>query len=377
MAGSRLERGRFGAPLWTPPAGASAAPVVQTVRADDPGPLIQDFLATGFRLGKEPPLRQLVTGTGDPPRWSLVTHVHHAATDLVGALLFVRHQLRVAGEVAGFRRGPAVPPQQEPPLLWPAPRRRLRNPGYRASSPLVTHPAPPSATRHWRTFTVTRWRRFAAFSKSFYGFTWNDALLAAALEALAWWNRVQGGPTDRIGLWVPVNIRREPFQGFGNGASRIRVHREPSSVGSARSFIERCRAVRRVVDGKRRAGEWALPSRPLPAALLQRAAPLVRRWLDRPWADFGTAGFTHLERWPGDDDPTLQGLSGVEVVTCLHRRHPLYFAAMSRAGQTQVTITWDPALLRSRDIDAIASAFAVSLSDRSFETREPPSSGRE
>ena len=361
VAGSRLGVGRYGAPVWIPCPGASAAPVVQTTLEDDPGPLIQDFLAPPFRLAEEPPLRQLMVGTGDPPRWSLVTHVHHAASDLVGALLFVQRQLQAAKEGALA----PLPPQREPPHLRAAPRRRDRNPGFRPSTPLSTQAAPCSATRRWRTFEVARPPRFRKLSPSFDGFTWNDALLAAALEALAEWNRQQGGATARLGLWVPMNIRQERFDGFGNGASRIRVHRDASTVGSARSFVERCRAVRRAVEHKKRTGEWALPAWSPPPALARSAAPLLRRWLDRPWADFGTAGFTHLGRWPGDSDPAFAGVSRMEVVACLHRRHPLYFVAMSRAGKTAVTITWDPALLRTRDIEAITGAFSDALSERS------------
>ena len=194
-------------------------------------------------------------------------------------------------------------------------------------------------------------------------------LLAAALEALAAWNEGRRASTSRIGLWVPMNIRREPSQGFGNGASRIRIHREPVPSRSRKLFIERCRAVRREVDRKKRAGEWALPFLPTPAPLVRAAAPLLRRWLARPWADFCTAGFTHLERWPGDDDPVLAGISGIEVVACLHRRHPLYFAAMSLADRTLITVTWDPALLRSVDIEAIVAAFMTPLNDPKFGAR--------
>lgn len=351
--------------MWEPLAEGSPALVVRTTRDSDPAPLIEEFLAVPFRLEEEPPLRQLLASAGDPPRWSLITHVHHAATDLVGALLFVRRQLRVAAGTEVARPSP----QWGPPKLRPAPHRPIRNPGFRVSTPLATFSGPASAARRWRTLSVSR-EPFGSLSRPLDGFTWNDVLLAAALEALAAWNDRRRAPSSRIGLWVPMNIRQEPLRGFGNGASRIRIHRDPIPRGATKLFIERCRAVRRAVERKKRAGEWALPFLQAPAPLVAAAAPLLRRWLDRPWADFGTAGFTHLERWPGAGDPVLAGLSGIEVVACLHRRHPLYFVAMSLADRTLVTITWDPALLRSLDIEAVAAAFMSPLTDRRFGARK-------
>ncbi len=370
VAGSVLESGRLSAPVWTPAPGHCAAPTVRMTSEEDSTPLIDGFLAPRFRLEEEPPLRQLLAAGGDPPRWSLVTRIHHAASDLIGALLFIRRQLRVA-------QGEEVPPkapQRSSPLLQLRPERPARNPDSRPSTPLATRPAPRGSARRFRTFRVPR----LPSSGPRGGFRWNDALLAAALEALASWNDSQGSDSggnpsrrnhtpgaskSRIGLWVPMNIRRERFHGFGNGASRLRIHREPLPSGSAPSFEARCRAVRRTIDQKKRAGEWALPAWTPPAALARAAAPLLARWLDRPWADYGTAGFTHLGRWPGDEDPVFRGLEAIEVVACLHRRHPLYFAGMSHAGRTWVTITWDPALLAPQEIDTIAASFTNALSE--------------
>ena len=75
------------------------------------------------------------------------------------------------------------------------------------------------------------------------------------------------------------------------------------------------------------------PAVPVPPPLFPVAAPFLRRWLYRPWADFGTAGFTHLESWPGEEDPVLNEVTGMEVIACLHERHPLFFAAMSRESR--------------------------------------------
>ncbi len=361
VSSSRLYRPPFDIPRWEPQPAAPPALAIRVFPEGERIARIQEFLEAPFPLAAGPPLRQMLLGIGDPSSWSLVTQVHHAASDLVGTLLFVQRQLRMARGLDTM-----LPrPQRGSLKLHEAPKGARRNPGARSSTPVATRPGPPSAARCWRTFEVPR-EPLTSLAQTVGGFRWNDCLLAAALDALAAWNEHRGAAADRIGLWVPVNTRQEWLRGFGNGASRIRIHREPLSAVRSRMFLERCRSVRRLVYRKKRQGEWAIPALPVPPALFPVAAPFLRRWLYRPWADFGSAGFTHLEHWPGDDDPVLNDVSGMEVIGCLHRQHPLYFAAMSQSDQTVVTITWDPALLREEDIDFIANAFVAPLADPPF-----------
>ena len=360
-AGSRLRGPGFGLPAWELRPGASPVLAIRIFREDDPTERIQEFLGSPFRLAKEAPLRQMVLGTGEPPEWRLVTQVHHAASDLIGTLLFMQRQLQVAHGAGA----PPLRPQRTPPALREAAKGARRNPESGVSTALATRSGPRSATRDFRTLAISR-EPLASLAQTVGGFRWNDCLLAAALDALAAWNERQGAPADRIGLWVPTNIREERLAGFGNGASRIRIHREPVTTAKRRAFLERCRSVRRIVHRKKHRGEWTVPALPGPEWLFPVAAPFLGRWLDRRWADFGTAGFTHLEHWPGDGDPILDHVSGMEVIACLHRRHPLYFAAMSQGDETAVTITWDPALLRDEDIDFIADAFEAPLVDPPF-----------
>lgn len=361
LAGSRLRRRRLDVPVWEPRPGALPALAVRVFPEGEQIARIKEFLGSPFRPEDGPPLRQLLLGIGDPPSWSLITQVHHAVSDLVGVLLFLQWQLQVA---RGLVPSP-VRPHKLQPVLLEAPKGARRNPDRRSSTALATRSAPASAARSWRTVLVPR-EPLTSLSQTVGGFRWNDCLLAAALDALAAWNERQRARADRIGLWVPMNVRKERLRDFGNGASRIRVHREPVSAVKSRAFLERCRSVRRMVYRKKRAAEWAVPKLPVPNWIFPVAAPLLRRWLNRPWADFGSVGFTHLEQWPGDEEPVLNDVPGMEVIACLHRRHPLYFAAMSGNDQTAVTITWDPALLREEDIDFIAAAFIAPLADPPF-----------
>ena len=64
----------------------------------------------------------------------------------------------------------------------------------------------------------------------------------------------------------------------------------------------------------------------------------------------GSAAFSHVQRWPGQDDPVFAGLQELGVLGAMHRRHALMFAAVSLGDQTWMTITHDPALLWPEDI---------------------------
>ena len=77
------------------------------------------------------------------------------------------------------------------------------------------------------------------------------------LETLREWNQqhhTNGQP--RVGLWLPMNIRRESYAGFGNGTSRIRLY---ARYAPSASLIEKAREVRRQVPGR------SAESRGLPA----------------------------------------------------------------------------------------------------------------
>lgn len=361
VAGSRLRRPPFGVPSWETQPEAPPALVIRVFPEGERIRRIQEFVETPFSLREGPPLRQMLLGIGDPPEWSLVTQVHQAASDLIGTLLFVQRQLRMA---RGLETMPPRPQTGSPPLR-DAPKRAPRIAGARASSALATRPGPASAGRRWRTVMVPR-EPLASLSQTVGGFGWNDCLLAAALDALAAWNERQGAPAERIGLWAPMNARAERLRGFGNAMSPILVHRESVSEVESRAFLERCRSVSRIVYRNKRTGEGAVPSVPIPPALFPVAAPFFRRWLYRRRADLGTAGFTHLESWPGHEDPVLNDVSGMEVIGCLDARHPLSFAALSQGEHTAVTITWDPALLRDEDVGFIAAAFEAPLGNPPF-----------
>jgi len=316
--------------------------------AGSPVEAIQEFMRVPFRLASEAPVRQLLV-QHDAHRACLVTRVHHVAGDLLSTLMWVRHQLRVASG-----RDPCVVEAAPfgPLRLRRPPSRALRNPlAYRGRcEPIWTQAAKPSPERKWMAFRIEV-SEFLGLSRDRDGFTYNDVLLTCALDAFHWWNSRHGAADRKVGVWVPMNIREEPFRGFGNGTSRIRVHRRFAEGGS---FRAKCRQVRRQVDGSRRHGEWAVPEKHILTRLPFRlSTPLLRGYLNRPWADMGSAAVTHVEKWPGQMDAEFDDVCGIEVIGALDLRHALMIAAVTDRGATSVTLTCDPALLGVDDAGLI------------------------
>jgi len=114
VAGSRLRQPPFDLPCWETRPGAPPALVIRVFPEGERELRIQEFLEAPLSLRQGPPLRQMLLGIGDPPSWSLVTQVHHAASDLIGTLLFVQRQLRMA---RGLDTMPPRPQIVAPELL--------------------------------------------------------------------------------------------------------------------------------------------------------------------------------------------------------------------------------------------------------------------
>ena len=230
--------------------------------------------------------------------------------------------------------------------------------------PIWTRPAPPSAERRWKTLRIQA-SDFFGLSRSRDGFTYNDLLLTCALETLHWWN-VQHGVTGRkLGVWLPVNIRREAFSGFGNGTGRIRVYRRFPDSASLRM---KCREVRRQVDWSKQNGEWSVPEQHILTRLpFPLSAPILKAFLKRPWADMGSAAFSHIEKWPGQIESELEDVVKMEVIGALHIRHALMLAAVTHRDRTWMTLTYDPAQLWEDDVESVGQFLEHSFSSAARE----------
>ena len=336
---------------WSALEPAACESAFRAHRRTDSAAGVERFLKTPFLPETEPPLRQLWISDAQTGGGSLITRIHHCAADLISGLEWIRHQLRVA---AGLEEGCTEPASVTAPALAEPPPGAKRNPGWARCEPLWTRSGEPSGGRCWTTFWLDP-GPLLGLSRAAVGFTFNDVLAMAALETLHHWNRTHGEGGRKVGIWLPVNIRQDPLRGFGNASSRIRVRRDyPDHLVLA----DKCRAVRSQVDLARERGEWVVPQRTVLSRLPARVGfPLVRRYLDRPWADMGTAAFSHVQRWPGHGDSVFDGLKRFGVLGAMHRRHALMFVAVTCPDRTWLTITYDPALLCPEDIDLIKEQY--------------------
>jgi len=285
----------------------------------------------------------------------------------------LQHQLEVA---AGARAPLAQPAAYAPPLLrrHPAPRGRSAYAFRMPSDRLRVRSAAGSWSagearrpRRWRTMRVEM-APLQELTVRAGGFTYNDLLAASALESFRLWNaRAVDRRAPRIGLWVPVDIRDRPYEGFGNGSSRIRVYNRYSPTAG---LHDKCRIVRQQLEWSRQHGEWAVPElRALMRLPVRVLRPLLRGYFNRPWVDMGTGTFSHVQRSPLDTD-AFNDVEGIDIVGMLDTRHVLGVFAMSRAGATHLTFVYDPHRLDVDDVAELMSLYRDQLATALREGRE-------
>ena len=320
------------------------------------------FLDDDLDLTRDVPVRQLlVTGVPDG-RACLATRFHHAAGDYMSAMIWLRHQFRVALRL----RPEADEPPGPSPIALRGHRGRRGRGRYVFSWPasrLWRKGHQPSRNRRWVTTEIDANRLRAAATNSSSGgarFTYNDILVACTLQAFWLWNRARdhrGG--GRIGVWLPMNIRQQSQVGFGNGSSRIRIFREANGRVSLKDL---CYSVRLQVDRCKQEGQWSLPKLdPFARLPYGAAAFLLRTYLRRPWIDMATGVFSHAERWPGQGDEAFRNVERLEFVGQLHRRYPLALNATTLGKRTWLTFTHDPVLLSRNELERFVSLYRRQL----------------
>ena len=328
--------------------------VVSTPAGDDAVTRIEEFIDSPLDPREQMPVQQLLVANSAGSGAKLVTRFHHAAADGLSAGLWLGHQLRVAygeeppaRETSPFETLPLrthTSPVRKSRFAYAGPSDRLWSPGAR-----------PSRTRRWLTTNVAA-AELRRGCREAGGFTYNDLLAACALETFVLWNRAHGAGRDqRVGLWLPVNIRRQSSAGFGNGTSRIRLYAR--HMDAAR-LADKCREVRRQLSWCVRHGEWAVPEKtPLMSLPLWASAPLLRAYLGRPGVDMTTGVFSHAERWAGAGGEIFRHVEKIECVGQLHARHCAGIYGATHAGQTWLTFVYDPNLLPPGDARRLAGMY--------------------
>jgi hypothetical protein len=285
----------------------------------------------------------------------LVTRFHHVAADGFSAALWLQHQLSVArGLLAPVLS--ARPYQQAILRRHSAPVRQSKFAFGKPSSGLWTTKASVGLVRRWSTFdiAVADLRKLTRAK----GLSYNDLLATCALEVFAEWNQKKEHD-QRIGLWLPVNIRQKGSSRFGNGTSRIRLFRRYSSNDS---IVEKCLEVRRQIRWSLKHGEWSVPDRPFFTRLpLSIGGPILRTYLNRPGVDMATGVFTHVEKWSNAEDHAFDDLDRIESVGQLHKQHALSINAVTLRERTWFTFTYNAARLSSTDVQRLIDMYQVQI----------------
>ena len=325
--------------------------IVSTVSDCESRAAIERFIDEPFDLRHQPPVRQMLILNG-PTGASLVTRFHHSAADGLSAALWLGHQLNVAyglEEVERERR-----PFSDVPLRKLSTSVRRSEFAFDGASDQLWAPnTQPSGRRRWITigFPAAELQRACRRAG---GFTYNDLLAACTLEVLSQWNHAHSQGM-KIGLWMPMNVRRDAAVGFGNGTSRIRLYAQHKPDAS---FVEKCREVRRQVTWTSKYGEWVVPEiayfTRLPRPI---TGPLLRGYLRLPSVDMATGVFSHAGSWIANAGEAFKHVERIECVGLLHPRQRLALNAATHAGQTWASITYDPQLFSPADAQQLAQLY--------------------
>jgi hypothetical protein len=325
--------------------------IVATISDSESRSAIERFIDEPFDLRHQPPVKQTLILNG-PTGASLVTRFHHSAADGLSAALWLGHQLNVAYglEEIEVERAPFVDLQLR---NLPTSVRRSEFAFAGASDRLWTSNSQPSGRRRWITISWAAAELQQACRRA-GGFTYNDLLATCTLEVLSQWNN-EHSRGAKIGLWVPMNVRREATAGFGNGTSRIRVY---ARYNERASLIEKCREVRRQVSWTSKHGEWVVPEMTwftrLPRSIV---GPMLRGYLRLPSVDMATAVFSHAGSWIANAGKAFKDVERIECVGLLHPRQNLAINAATHGGRTWLSFTYDPQLLSAAEAQQLAHSY--------------------
>lgn len=304
---------------------------------------IEPFVNQPFDLRRDYPVRQLFTGS------TLATRFHHAAADGMSAAMWLGHQLSIAYGLTPVTNSAEVVLRTAETSV-----RRSTFAYEGACDPLWSTNATRSGTRQWiiRGFACEDLRRACRRTG---GFTYSDLLATCTLEVFSQWNqRHTNNGRPRVGLWLPMNIRRRSSEGFGNGTSRIRLYaRYSPSV----SLVDKAREIRRQVSWSTEHGEWVVPDVPLLTRLPRWITrPALRSYLNRPSIDMATGVFSHAERWGGASE-AFRHVERIECVGLLHTRQNLAVNGATHRGYTWLTFTYDTGVMRAGDVEELAALY--------------------
>lgn len=278
-------------------------------------------------LGEERGIRQYYIKQND--KVTFVTRFHHAVGDFIAMMMFMHVQWF---ENSAYK-------VQKPLKMYKHPWPKIRS-AYAYKQPShqlgIDDKLVPSKQREWNQLQLEIPKDKHTWKEK-YGFTYNDYLTAIVLKSMKEWEIERTkDPGRRICLWLPVNIRKNPFEGFGNGSSRLKLYNRYPTDMSVKILAMK---IREQVKWNREKGVWHTPTK-IPKLPKQMMKKLLTLYTKKPGSDLGSSVFSHAEKYTSFED-LVGTFSSVEVISQLLYHYGMCLAASTFDGKTFITTTWD------------------------------------
>jgi hypothetical protein len=261
--------------------------------------------------------------------------MHHALADGLSILLWLKAQLTTSGAI-------------DFPLIIKSHPKPAKESVYKLSQTPDRfgreHVESISSLRKWSSISFDK----PLLNFKDLGFSYNDFICSVLFKAMNEWFIQNRQWDQKIGLYIPVNVRENPYQGFGNGSSRIKIY----DVDSELSYFETALAIREQVRWCKNNGFWSLPTS---LKALSKMPQWLSRFLLKSYAsksgiDMGSMVFSHVESYKGLED-LFSLFKDVKGIAQLYKAYSAGMTAVTLDQKTILTTTWDDAQLTESDIE--------------------------
>jgi hypothetical protein len=301
--------------------------------------LIDKLLSRKIKINEERLLKQYLIHQGG--RSSLMTHCHHSLADGASLAFWLQAQL-------GNYHSPA---QGQVEFKSPKKQEKLSKYVFDTVSDYIQPQIKNKISANKRTLSFC----FDTPKHLNTDFTYNDKIVASILKGIRRWDK----SILKASLWMPVNIRKNSYVGFGNGSSRVRIYDHTKENESIEILAKN---IRTQVRWNKENGTWAVPASLFLVKILNLwpFKVLLKKYLSRESVDYGTTIFSHMEMLQ-DDQELYQMLDNIEVMNLLHQKIPITMFAIGFAGKTNFTLTYDGELFSQESIGELKQILSDSI----------------
>jgi hypothetical protein len=290
---------------------------------------MMELFNQGFNLNQERGIKQYLVSAGS--KTFLITRMHHALGDGLSLLLWLKAQLNHLEF-------------EDQKLIMKSHSHPVMKSEYAESSP--SHPfRMRSASSSERKTAALEFEMNLMNFKSL-PFSYNDFISAVLFKSMKELNESKNLTSKRLCLYIPVNIRQNPFSGFGNGSSRIKIYPPKGST-----LFSQCLQIREQVKWCKENGLWSVNHAITKIKRMPKfvAEFLLKIYAQMPWIEMGSMVFSHIESYQGLEN-VFSHFKTIKGISQLYKKYSMGITAVSHEGKTVLTLTWDPARFNEGDI---------------------------